>query len=145
MRSSNKFFVITLSMIFPSIVIASGTAEQYFIISLIISIPSFIAMIVLFIYIVNKSKLTTKDSLKTWVISFVSLMVIGIGFPGGDKFFPNWFIYMNNEFASPIVTSLIGSFLLLIIYVSKWNALHQPLNEEVPSTEDENESKHNEK
>lgn len=123
-------------MIFPCVVLASGTAEQYFMISLIISIPSFIAMIIFFIFIVNKSKLSSKESLKIWVISFASLMVIGISFPGGDKFFPNWFIYMNNEFVSPLVTSLIGSFILLAIYVSKWNALHQQPDVETSSIED---------
>jgi hypothetical protein len=96
---------------------ASGSSGGYFLLAFFFSIPSFIAMIGLYFYIVNASKKKNSNPQIVWTISFFTLLVCGICITGYGGFAPNWLAYIERQFIQPILTSLI----LSIVYIAIFN------------------------
>lgn len=107
---------------------ASGSSGGYFVMAFILCLPSFFGIGFLIWYIADYAKSSKQQKMKAWLISFFSLLLFGICFPGNGGFLPNWFAYMNGEFASSIFSSLIGSIFLLMLYVLKLGSTNESRN-----------------
>lgn len=127
--------LILILLIIPTLAFASGSSGGYFMLALIFSIPSFVAMFLLYLFIVNQSKKKPSNNIKIFIISFITLFICGICITGYGGIAPNWLAFMEKAYIQPFISSLVLSFIYLIVYQTKWTNLHE-INDADSSSKD---------
>ncbi len=110
-----------IAILIPGTSWASGTTGGYILLSLLLSIPSFIAIGVLFWFVIEQSKKKEFKIIKVGLICMLVLFVGGICFSTHGILVPNWVAFKSGNYLLPIVYSIIINIALLVLYKKKWN------------------------
>jgi hypothetical protein len=107
-------------LISPSICWASGSGGGYIALGFLLSIPSFVVIGCLIVFIFTKSKKPEFQASKVCFICFVVLVPAGFSISANGVLYPNLVGFAENRFLPAISSALIMSFLLLLLYKIKW-------------------------
>ena len=112
--------IAIVTVIFPSVCLASGSDGGYMVLGFLLCIPSFIAIGFLISFIIKCTKKPDFQLLKVWAICFVVLVPAGFSFTEYGALYPNWAAFIEHRYVRLFISAFILSFPLIGFYRIKW-------------------------